>query len=346
MHETMNEAMNEGMGKGRVFSGMRPTGPLHLGHLAGALTNWVNLQEKYECFYSIVDWHALMSDYADSSRTRQNCVTILLDWLSVGLDPEKSCLFLQSHVPQHAELALALGMITPLGWLYRVPTYKEQIQNLQSKDLSTYAFLGYPVLMTADILLYKADKVPVGEDQSAHMELSREIARRFNHFFGERILPEPQTLLTATPKVPGTDGKKMSKSYGNSLYISEDAKSMWEKLRTMLTDPARERRTDPGDPGKCPVWDIQKVFNKDAEQLVEIDKGCRTAGIGCIDCKKMLNAHIETMIAPIRERRLRYEKDPALLTDILAEGGKQALAVARKTMEEIYSVMGLLPIGR
>ncbi|MDR2179564.1 MAG: tryptophan--tRNA ligase [Synergistaceae bacterium] len=333
------------MNKSRVFSGMRPTGALHLGHLAGALTNWVDLQEKYECFYSIVDWHALMSNYADPGETRQNCIDILLDWLSTGLDPEKSCLFIQSHVPQHAELSLALAMIAPLGWLYRNPTYKEQIQNLQNKDLSTYAFLGYPVLMAADILVYKADKVPVGEDQSAHMELSREIARRFNHFFGENLLPEPQTLLTPTPKVPGTDGRKMSKSYGNSLYISEDPKSLWDKIRTMITDPAREKRTDPGDPNKCPVWDIHKVFNKDPEQAKEIDKGCRTAGIGCIDCKKMLNAHISAMMEPIRQRRVRYEKDPALLTDILAEGAKRAKVVAQNTMEELYPAMGLLPLA-
>ncbi|MDR1978722.1 MAG: tryptophan--tRNA ligase [Synergistaceae bacterium] len=334
------------MNKGRVYSAMRPTGPLHLGHLAGALTNWVDLQGKYECFYSIADWHALMSNYAEPGETRQNCMGVLLDWLSTGLDPEKSCLFVQSHVPQHAELALAFAMIAPLGWLYRNPTYKEQIQNLQNKDLSTYAFLGYPVLMAADILLYKADRVPVGEDQSAHMELTREIARRFNHFFGEKLLPEPQTLLTPTPKVPGTDGRKMSKSYGNSLYISEEPKSLWDKLRTMLTDPAREKRTDPGDPNKCPVWDIHKVFNKDVEQIAEIDKGCRTAGIGCVDCKKMLNSHISAMMEPIRERRARYEKDSSLLTDILAEGAKRATVAARETMEELYPAMGLLPSTR
>lgn len=214
--------------------------------------------------------------------------------------------------------------------------------NLQNKDLSTFAFLGYPVLMAADILLYKAEKVPVGEDQSAHLELSRELARRFNHFFGENLLPEPQTILTPTPKVPGTDGRKMSKSYGNSLYISEAPKSMWDKLRTMMTDPAREKRTDPGTPEKCPVWDIHKVFNRDASQLAEIDKGCRTAGIGCIDCKKMLNAHIAALMEPIHERRARYEKEPALLNDVLEQGAKRAEAVARETMEQIYPAMGLI----
>jgi tryptophanyl-tRNA synthetase len=330
------------MKKIRIFSGMRPTGQLHLGHLAGALTNWVALQKDHDCFYGIVDWHALMSNYAESENTRQLCMEVLLDWLSVGLDPEKSCIFIQSHVPQHAELFLALSMITPLGWLYRNPTYKEQIQNLQNKDLSTFAFLGYPVLMAADILLYKAEKVPVGEDQSAHMELSRELVRRFNHFFGENLLPEPQTILTPTPKVPGTDGRKMSKSYGNSLYISEDPKSMWDKLRTMITDPAREKRTDAGDPGKCPVWDIHKVFNRDPSQMTEIDKGCRTAGIGCIDCKKMLNAHIAAVMEPIHERRARYAKDPALLSGVLAEGARRAEAAARETMEQIYPAMGLI----
>jgi len=315
---------------------------LHLGHLAGALTNWVNLQEKYECFYCVVDWHAITSDYAESGETGKYSLDILLDWLSVGLDPEKSCIFVQSHVPQHAELALALGMITPLGWLSRNPTYKEQIDNLQNKDLSMFGFLGYPVLMAADILLYKADKVPVGEDQTAHLELSREIARRFNHFFGAGLLPEPQILLTPTPKVPGTDGRKMSKSYNNSLFISEDPKSIWEKLRTMVTDPARERRTDPGDPEKCPVWSLQKVFNKDEQERGEIAQGCRTAGIGCIDCKKMLNAHIETIMTPIHERRARYENSPSVLTDILAEGAKRASIVAGETMKEIYPAIGLL----
>jgi tryptophanyl-tRNA synthetase len=334
------------MNEGRVFSGMRPTGMLHLGHLAGALTNWVALQEKYECFYCVVDWHAITSDYAESGETGKNSMDILLDWLSVGLDPEKSCLFAQSHVPQHAELSLALGMITPLGWLSRNPTYKEQIDNLQNKDLSTFGFLGYPVLMAADILLYKADKVPVGEDQTAHLELSREIARRFNHFFGEGLLPEPQILLTPTPKVPGTDGRKMSKSYNNSLYISEDPKSIWEKLRTMVTDPARERRTDPGDPEKCPVWSIHKVFNQDMAQRGEIVKGCKTAGIGCIDCKKMLNSHVEAVMAPIHERRKKYENSPALLMDILEEGARRASVVAKNTMDEIYPAMGLLKLSR
>ena len=330
--------------KKRVLSAMRPTGALHLGHMAGALSNFVKLQndENYECFYSIADWHALMSNYADSANTGEYCYMALLDWLSVGLDPEKSPLFIQSHVPQHAELALALGMITPLGWLYRNPTYKEQIENVKNKDLSTYAFLGYPVLMAADILLYRASLVPVGEDQSAHLELSRETVRRFNNFFGENILIEPQPLFTQTPKVPGIDGRKMSKSYGNSLQISEPEKSMWDKLRTMKTDPARMRRTDPGDPEKCPVWDLHKVFNPDENEKLEICEGCKNAKIGCIDCKKKLNAHIQEMLTPVRERRAKYEGNKKLLDEILSDGAERAEKVARETMSMIYPAMGLL----
>ncbi len=328
----------------RVFSGMRPTGKLHLGHLAGALTNWVKLQDGYECFYCIVDWHALMSDYADSSSIEKNSVEVLLDWLASGLDPEKCVIFLQSHVPQHAELHLALSMITPLGWLQRCPTYKEQILNIQNKDLSTYAFLGYPVLMAADILLYKAGIVPVGEDQSAHLEISREMARRFNSFYGE-ILPEPQIMLTPTPKVPGTDGRKMSKSYGNSINIADTSEEIWEKLRPMVTDPARERRTDPGDPDKCPVWDIHKVFNNSEEEKAEVAHGCRTAGIGCVDCKKKLRVHVDRVMSPIREKRMFFEKNPALLQDILREGAVKAKKVAQQTIDEVITALRFVPRG-
>ncbi|MBP9027637.1 MAG: tryptophan--tRNA ligase [Aminivibrio sp.] len=328
----------------RVFSGMRPTGQLHLGHLAGALTNWLKLQDGYECFYSIVDWHALMSDYADSSRIESNCREVLIDWLSSGLDPEKCVIFVQSHVPQHAELHLALSMVTPLGWLQRCPTYKEQIINIQNKDLSNYAFLGYPVLMAADILLYKAGIVPVGEDQSAHLEIAREMVRRFNGFFGE-VLVEPQIMLTPTPKVPGTDGKKMSKSYGNSINLADSPEDVWNKLRTMVTDPAREKRTDPGDPDKCPVWDIHKVFNNSESEKAEIAEGCKTAGIGCVDCKKKLKVHVERVMNPIREKRAYYEKNPDLLGDILREGAVKAGAVARKTMEEVVNSIGFVRRG-
>lgn len=330
--------------KQRVFSGMRPTGQLHIGHLAGALTNWVKLQEEHECFYSVVDWHALMSDYADSSRLESNCKEVLIDWLSAGLDPEKCIIFVQSHVPQHAELHLALSMITPLGWLYRCPTYKEQIINMQNKDLSNYAFLGYPVLMAADILLYKAGIVPVGEDQSAHLEITREIARRFNGFFGN-VLLEPQILLTPTPKVPGTDGRKMSKSYGNSINMADSRDTVWEKLRTMLTDPAREKRTDPGNPEICPVWDLHKVFNNNEDQKKEIYEGCRTAGIGCIDCKKMLAAHVDRVLTPIREKRAFFEANPGLLEDILRDGAVKAGTAARETMDEVTAAIGFIRRG-
>jgi len=328
----------------RVFSGMRPTGKLHLGHMAGALTNWVKLQETHTCYYSIADWHALMSDYADPGKLRGNTWEILLDWLAVGLDPNKCVIFVQSQVREHLELQMAFSLITPLGWLERNPTYKEQILNLQNKDLSNYAFLGYPVLQASDILLYKADKVPVGEDQSAHLELSREIARRFNHFYGKdgAIFPEPETILTPTPKIPGTDGRKMSKSYGNSLDIADEIPVLDKKIRTMMTDPARERRTDPGDPAKCPVWDLHRFFNNDNAQMDEIAAGCRTAGIGCIDCKKMLIAHVIAYMEPIHARRRQYEAQGDLLADILRDGAERARSVAAATMDEVYGVLGTL----
>lgn len=328
----------------RVFSGMRPTGKLHLGHMAGALTNWVRLQNEMECYYSIVDWHALMSDYADPGRLRGNVREILLDWLAVGLDPEKCAIFVQSHVTEHVELHLALSMIVPLGWLERNPTYKEQILNLQNKDLSTYGFLGYPVLMASDILVYKANKVPVGEDQSAHLELSRETARRFNHFYGP-VFPEPETLLTHNPKIPGTDGRKMSKSYGNTLDIADEMPVLDKKIRTMMTDPARERRTDPGDPNKCPVWDLHKFFNPDGAQRDEIAEGCRTAGIGCIDCKKKLIAHVERHMTPVHERRRDWASRGGELTEILRAGAEKARVCAKRTMDEVYAVLGMLRFG-
>lgn len=324
----------------RIFSGMRPTGKLHLGHLAGALTNWVRLQDEYECFFCIVDWHGLMSEYADSKMIRENCIEVLLDWLAVGIDPRRSVVFMQSHVPEHAELHLALSMITPLGWLERNPTYKEQILNMQNKDLGTYAFLGYPVLMAADILLYKAEAVPVGEDQSAHLEITREIARRFNSFFGE-VFPEPQMLLTPTPRVPGTDGRKMSKSYGNAINISDPFDLIWEKLRTMITDPARYRRTDPGDPDKCPVWDLHKVFTQDLNKRNELDRGCRTAGIGCIDCKKVLFENIKNALSPIQDKRRYYEAHREEFLDVLYDGAKKAKSVAKNVMEEVKVSVGL-----
>jgi tryptophanyl-tRNA synthetase len=328
----------------RVFSGMRPTGRLHLGHMAGALTNWVALQEENECYYSIVDWHALMSDYADPSRLRGNSIEVLLDWLAVGLDPEKCAIFIQSHVKEHIELHMVLSMIAPLGWLERNPTYKEQILNLQNKDLSTYGFLGYPVLMASDILVYKSHRVPVGEDQTAHLELSRELARRFNSFYATcgEIFPEPEIMLTHHPKIPGTDGRKMSKSYGNALEIADEIPVLDKKIRTMKTDPARERRTDKGEPDKCPVWDLQKFFNPDRGQLDDLAHGCRTAGIGCVDCKKALIAHVAEHMAPIHERRKRFESRRDDLADILSDGAKKASARASETMSEVYDALGML----
>jgi tryptophanyl-tRNA synthetase len=328
----------------RVFSGMRPTGRLHLGHMAGALTNWVALQNDHECYYSIVDWHALMSDYADPSRLGSNTLEVLLDWLAVGLDPGKCAIFIQSHVKEHVELHMALSMIAPLGWLERCPTYKEQILNLQNKDLSTYGFLGYPVLMASDILVYKSHKVPVGEDQTAHLELSREIARRFNHFYGggAEIFPEPEIMLTHNPKIPGVDGRKMSKSYGNSIDIADEIPVIDKKIRTMMTDPARERRTDKGEPEKCPVWDLQKFFNPDEESLRELANGCRTAGIGCIDCKKVLIARVTERMAPVHERRKHFEANRDELSDILLEGAKKARVCAKRTMNEVYGALGMM----
>lgn len=325
----------------RVFSGMRPTGKLHLGHMAGALSNWVELQEQHDCFYSIVDWHALMSDYADSSRLKDNTIEILLDWLAVGVNPQKCVLFVQSHVKQHVELQMAFSLIAPLGWLERNPTYKEQILNLQNKDLSTHAFLGYPVLQAADILLYKAELVPVGEDQSAHLEMSREIGRRFNHFFGA-IFPEPQTLLTKTPKIPGTDGRKMSKSYNNSLEIAEELPALEAKIKTMMTDPARIKRTDPGTPELCPVWDLHRFFNDNPAEKEELRHGCTTAGIGCIDCKKKLFAHTARVMEPIHQRRDYFKQHHDELQDILKAGAKRASVIAEQTMEEVYDALGTL----
>src|SRR5512140_1212600 len=271
----------------RVLSGMRSTGKLHLGNYVGALANWVKMQDEHECYFCVADWHALTTDYADTSRVKENSVDVLLDWLAAGLDPEKCVMFIQSHVPAHAELHLLLSMITPLGWLERVPTYKEQRENIKGKDLGTYGFLGYPVLQSADILIYQADFVPVGEDQAAHVEITREIARRFNSFYqyqGRDVFPEPQTLLTPAKKVPGTDGRKMSKSYGNPILLSEPEPSLRAKLKTMVTDPARVRRSDPGDPDKCPVGDLHKIFST-PETMSKVYAGCRSAGIGCIECK-------------------------------------------------------------
>ncbi|HEX3987459.1 MAG TPA: tryptophan--tRNA ligase [Acidobacteriaceae bacterium] len=388
----------------RVLSGMRPTGKLHLGNYMGALHNWVRLQDEYECYFFIADVHALTTDYADPSQIPANTREVILDYLAAGLDPEKSVLFVQSQVKQHFELPLLLGMITPLGWLERVPSYKEMQENLTSKDLTTYGFLGYPVLMASDILLYQANFVPVGQDQTAHVELTREIARRFNQFYppaklqtteevvGEdaalkglgtlygvddpkgaleelyesqqlgniqspkpigalrraaqikRILPEPQVLLTPSPKLPGTDGRKMSKSYGNTILMSDPEAQIRARLKPMVTDPARVRRTDPGNPDKCPVGDLHKIFSSQ-ETLAKVYDGCTTAGIGCIECKGWAADGIVQHLAPLQERRSHFEQNPPLVTDILHEGARRAGERAEQTMQEVRSAMGLAGIS-
>jgi tryptophanyl-tRNA synthetase len=326
----------------RVLSGMRSTGKLHLGNYVGALQNWVGMQDKYECFFFIADWHALTTDYADTSKVKENSLEVLLDWLAAGLDPERSTLFIQSHIPLHAELHLLFSMITPLGWLERVPTYKEQRENITEKDLTTYGFLGYPVLQAADILIYKGDFVPVGEDQVPHVELTREIARRFNQFYGKPrpVLPEPQPLLTPTPKLPGTDGRKMSKSYGNTLMLTDPEPVLRQKLKTMVTDPARVRRTDPGNPDVCPVGDLHKIFSS-KETLAKVYEGCRSAGIGCIECKGWAADALVEVLLPMQERRKKYEENPRLAWDILMEGTARAAKVADATMKDVRAAMGM-----
>ena len=322
---------------------MRSTGKLHLGNYVGALENWVRMQDQYESFHFIADWHALTTDYADTSRVKENSVEVMLDWLAAGLDPEKCVMFIQSHVPAHAELHLLLSMITPLGWLERVPTYKEQKENIKEKDLGTYGFLGYPVLQSADILIYKADFVPVGEDQVAHVELTREIARRFNGFYrGERgdVFPEPQSLLTPAAKLPGTDGRKMSKSYGNTIMLTDPEPVVRQKLKTMVTDPARVRRSDPGNPDVCPVGDLHKIFS-DKGTIAKVDAGCRSAGIGCIECKGWAADALVKVLNPMQERRKKYEDNPRLAWDILEDGSARARKEADATMEEVRSAMGM-----
>src|SRR5690349_16835671 len=326
----------------RVLSGMRPTGKLHLGNYVGALQNWVGMQDQYECFFCVVDWHALTTDYADTSRVKQNSLDVLLDWLAAGLDPERCTMFIQSHVPEHAELHLLFSMITPLGWLERVPTYKEQRENIKDKDLGTYGFLGYPVLQAADILIYKADVVPVGEDQVAHIELTREVARRFNGFYGatKSVFPEPQSLLTPAAKLPGTDGRKMSKSYGNTIMMADPEPVVRQKLKTMVTDPARVRRTDPGNPDVCPVGDLHKIFS-DKSTMAKVDVGCRSAGIGCIECKGWAADALVKVLNPMQQRRKKYEENPRLAWDILEAGSARARDVAGATMNEVRDSMGM-----
>jgi tryptophanyl-tRNA synthetase len=393
----------------RVLSGMRPTGALHLGNYYGALRNWVELQYQYECFFFVADWHALTTDYEDTSGLPQAIHEVIIDWLAAGLNPGVSTLFVQSSVPEHAELHLLLSMITPLGWLERVPSYKDQQEQLREKELATYGFLGYPLLQSADILLYRPAFVPVGEDQVAHIEVTRELARRFNHLYGREpdfeqraeaavkqlggrnitlyrqlrrrfqesgdqsaleraralvesnaritvadrdrllgylegssvsILPEPQALLTATPRVPGLDGRKMSKSYGNTILLREDPDNVAAKLRTMQTDPARVRRTDPGDPEKCPVWDLHKIYSDEATRQWA-SAGCRSAGIGCLDCKKPLIERIVEEVSGMRRRAQEFQDNPELVSNLISEGGEKARDVARATLDDVRRAMHL-----
>jgi tryptophanyl-tRNA synthetase len=397
---------------GRVLSGMRPTGSLHLGHYHGVLKNWLRMQHQFECFFFVADWHALTTEYENKEVIAQSTWDMVIDWLAVGIDPGAARVFIQSRVPEHAELHLLLSMITPLGWLERVPTYKDQQEKLREKDLSTYGFLGYPLLQSADILVYRAGLVPVGEDQVAHVELTREVARRFNHLFGREpefaaraeaavqkigkknarlyrelrnryqergdhealekarallleqknvtladrerllgylegegriVLPEPQPYLAPTSKMPGLDGQKMSKSYGNTIGLREDPDSIVRKLRTMPTDPARVRRSDPGDPLKCPVWEFHKVYSgEDTRQWVMT--GCRSAGIGCLECKQPVIDAVLAEVAPIRERARELAADMGTVRDIVADGCRRARETAQQTMQEVRQAVGLVDI--
>ena len=321
------------MKKKRIVSGMRPTGRMHLGHLHGALLNWKRLQEEYECFYFIADWHALTSEYAQPEIIRESTYDIIVDWISVGLDPEISTFFIQSQIKEHAELHLIFSMITPLPWLERNPTYKEQLHELAQKDLQTYGFLGYPVLQAADILIYKANGVPVGEDQAPHVELTREIARRFNHLYSE-IFPVPDVLLTPTSKLLGIDRRKMSKSYNNAIFLTDTDEEIRQKVGQMITDPQRARRDDPGNPDICNVFSFHEIYT-DHEIVEKINKECRAADIGCVECKKLMGEGLVKGLEPVRARRKELESDFKKVKEIVAEGNIRARAIAEKTMEEV-----------
>jgi tryptophanyl-tRNA synthetase len=323
--------------KPRILSGMRPTGPLHLGNLLGALQNWVNMQDQYDCFFFIADWHALTSDYENTGPISGYIRDMMIDWLSVGLTPDKSTLFIQSRIKEHAELFLILSMITPVPWLERNPTYKDQIVQLASKDLSTYGFLGYPVLQAADIIMYKASGVPVGVDQVPHVEITREITRRFNYIYGD-VFPEPEAILTPTPKILGTDRRKMSKSYDNAIYLSDKPDDIAAKVALMITDPQRMRRTDPGDPDVCNVFSFHKLYTESGK-VMEIDQQCRTAEIGCVECKQIMAQSLIKALEPIREKRAYYEERTEEVDAIIREGNNRARKVARQTMKEVRAVV-------
>ena len=325
------------MQKTRLVSGVRPTGLLHLGHLEGMLKNTASLQDKYECYPFIADWHAL-TDVADTSHLPEYTLQAAVDWLSAGIDPEKSTLFVQSHVLEHSELATLLTMVTPVSWLERCPTYKDKIQDLDQREGPSTGLLQYPVLMTADVIVYKAEMVPVGADNVAHLEISREIVRRFNHLYG-KVFPEPQPMLTEIAELPGLDGRKMSKSYNNSITLSDPPETTQKNVMQMVTDPGRVRRTDPGNPDVCPVFAYHQVYN--ADEVPQIDKDCRSAAIGCVDCKRNFSNKLITELTPFYERRAGWASKPKTVREVLADGASRARTVAQETMAEVRSVMKL-----
>ena len=340
----MTNKNNQPNSKQRVLSGMRTTGRMHLGNYHGALKNWLQLQDEYECFFFAADWHALTTHYADLNTTpvKQLTTQMITDWLAAGLDPERCTIFVQSAIKEHAELHLLLSMITPISWLERVPSYKDQQLQLKDKNLDNYGFLGYPVLQSADVLAYKADFVPVGADQMAHIELIREIARKFNHLYGKTkiVLPDPQVLLSDLPKFPGLDGRKMSKSYNNTIQLTEEPKSIETKIKIMPTDPARVRRVDPGTPEKCPVWQLHLVYSsEDTKKWVQ--QGCTSAGIGCLDCKAALWNKILVAQQPILARYQELNNNPQIVMRVIQDGNEKARAVARETLREVRDMMGL-----
>lgn len=328
------------MSKGRVLSGMRPTGKLHLGHYRGVLCNWLKLQSEYECFFFVADWHALTTDYADPAGIKENIREMVIDWLSVGIDPTAATLFRQSHVKEHAELYVLLGMITPLSWLERNPTYKEQLAEIKDKDLHNFGFLGYPVLQTADIIVYRADKVPVGIDQAPHLELSREIARRFNHLYGQ-VFPEPATLLTQVPKILGTDGRKMSKSYNNAIFLTDEPKVIEGKILQMVTDTARKRKTDAGNPDVCPFFITYHNLYSDEAVISWVREGCAKASIGCIECKRSVIPKLLADLEPVQKKRREIEASPERVDAILRDGSRRAHEVANATMHDVRKALGL-----
>ena len=326
------------MEKMRILSGMRPSGKLHIGHLLGALSNWKRLQDEgHETYYMVADWHALTTEYENSEAIQSSTDDMVLDWLAAGLDPEKSVIFVQSQIKEHAELYLLFSMITPLGWLERVPTYKEALEEYKGRQIATHGFLGYPLLQAADILIYRANAVPVGQDQLPHLEFTRELARRFQHLYAE-VFPEPQSLLTETPLIRGLDGRKMSKRYDNAVLLSDTEEDTRKKVMQMLTDPARKRKSDPGNPDICPVFDLQKIFGP-KEWIEHVDRECRSAEIGCVDDKKALAESLNEGLRPFRSRRAEYADDPDRIRTILAEGAEKAREAAAATMKEVREAM-------